>query len=104
MRFWLAIFLAACATLADAQLWPAKPIRIVLQFPPGGSTDAVARILGQAISQTLGQPVIVENKPGADGAIAAEFVARADPDGHTFFLASNTAMMQVPLLRKNPPY
>jgi len=103
-RFWLAILLAASATLAGAQSWPAKPIRIVLQFPPGGSTDAVARILGQAMSPTLGQPVIVENKPGADGAIAAELVARAEPDGHTFFLASNTAMMQVPLLRKNPPY
>jgi tripartite-type tricarboxylate transporter receptor subunit TctC len=104
MRFWLAILLAASATLAGAQSWPAKPIRIVLQFPPGGSTDVVARVLGQSLSQSLGQPVIVENKPGADGAIAAEFVARAEPDGHTFFLASNTAMMQVPLLRKNPPY
>jgi tripartite-type tricarboxylate transporter receptor subunit TctC len=104
MRLWLAVLLAASASLAGAQGWPAKPIRIVLQFPPGGSTDVVARILGQAISQSLGQPVIVENKPGADGAIAAEFVARAEPDGHTFFLASNTAMMQIPLLRKNPPY
>jgi tripartite-type tricarboxylate transporter receptor subunit TctC len=64
----------------------------------------VARILGQAISQSLGQPVIVENKPGADGAIAGDFVARAEPDGYTFFLASNTAMMQVPLLKKNAPY
>ena len=104
MRFWLAILLAASASLAGAQTWPAKPIRIVLQFPPGGSTDLVARILGQAVSQSVGQPVIVENKPGADGAIAGDFVARAEPDGYTFFLASNTAMMQVPLLKKNAPY
>src|SRR5260221_14459747 len=104
IRFWLSILLTASATLAGAQSWPAKPIRVVLQFPPGGSTAAVARIPGQAMSQTLGQPVIIENKPGADGAIAAEYVMRAEPDGHTFFLASNTAMMQVPLLRKNPPY
>jgi len=104
MKFWLALCLALLAPLAQAQSWPAKPIRIVLQFPPGGSTDLVARILGQALSQSLGQPVLVENKPGADGAIAGDFVARAEPDGHTFFLATNTAMMQVPLLKKNPPY
>ena len=104
IRLWLAFFLALSASLAGAQTWPAKPIRIVLQFPPGGSTDLVARILGQALSQSLGQPVLVENKPGADGAIAAESVMRADPDGYTYFLASNTAMMQVPLMRKNPPY
>jgi tripartite-type tricarboxylate transporter receptor subunit TctC len=84
--------------------WPTKPIRIVLQFPPGGSTDAVARILAQVLTQTLGQPVLVENRPGADGAIAGDLVARAEPDGHTYFLASNTPMMQVPLLKKNPPY
>jgi tripartite-type tricarboxylate transporter receptor subunit TctC len=87
-----------------AQNWPSKPIRIVLQFPPGGSTDVVARILAKELTASLGQPVIVENKPGADGAIAGEFVARAEPDGHTFFMATNTPMMQVPLLRKNPPY
>ena len=92
------------ATFASAQTWPTKPIRIVLQFPPGGSTDVVARILGQSMTTSLGQPVVVENKPGADGAIAAEYVVRAEPDGHTYFLASNTPMMQVPLLKKNPPY
>lgn len=96
--------LAVFSTLAGAQNWPSKPIRIVLQFPPGGSTDAVARILAQALTTSLGQPVLVENRPGADGAIAGDFVARSEPDGHTFFLASNTPMMQVPLLKKNPPY
>ena len=100
----LASVLSFAPLFARAQTWPSKPVRIVLQFPPGGSTDVVARILAQAMSGPLGQPVIVENRPGADGAIAAEFVARAEPDGHTFFLASNTPMMQVPLLKKNPPY
>ena len=103
-RFWIAAAACLFCSLAGAQSWPSKPVRIVLQFPPGGSTDLVARILGQALAQSLGQPVLVENKPGADGAIAGDFVARAEPDGHTFFLASNTAMMQVPLLKKNAPY
>jgi len=96
--------LSMFSTLASAQNWPTKPVRIVLQFPPGGSTDVVARILAQSMTTALGQPVVVENKPGADGAIAAEYVMRSDPDGYTFFLASNTPMMQVPLLRKKPPY
>ena len=99
-----ATVLAIDPSMAMAQSWPTKPVRIVLQFPTGGSTDAVARILAQSMTQSLGQPVIIENKPGADGAIAGDFVARAEPDGHTFFLATNTAMMQVPLLKKNPPY
>ena len=95
------ILLAALPAMAQ---YPSKPVRIVLQFPAGGSTDAAARILGLALTQSMGQPVIVENRPGADGAIAAEFVTKAAPDGYTVFLASNTPMMQVPLLRKNPPY
>lgn len=92
------------AALPASAQYPSKPIRVVLQFPAGGATDAAARILGQALTQSMGQPVIVDNRPGADGAIAAEFVAKAPPDGYTVFLASNTPMMQVPLLRKNPPY
>ncbi len=99
-----AMAIAALAAAPVAAQYPSKPIRIVLQFPAGGATDAAARILGQALTQSMGQPVIVENRPGADGAIAAEVVAKAAPDGYTVFLASNTPMMQVPLLRKNPPY
>ena len=103
-RLALASALGLAAPVAAAQAWPAKPVRLVLQFPPGGSTDAVARILAQSMSTSLGQSVLVENRPGADGAIAGDHVARAEPDGYTFFMASNTPMMQVPLLKKNPPY
>lgn len=95
---------AGSVNLASAQAWPTKSVRVVVHFPPGGSTDVVARLLAQAMSASLGQPVVIENKPGADGAIAAEFVMRAAPDGYTFLLASYTPMMQVPLLKKNPPY
>ena len=104
VRLVLALLLTSAMGLATAQTWPSKPVRIVLQFPPGGSTDVVARILAQTLTTSLGQPVLVENKPGADGAIAGDFVARSEPDGHTFFMASNTPMMQVPLLKKNAPY
>ena len=104
LKIALMLLLVCIAPLASAQSWPSKPVRIVIQFPPGGSTDVVARILAQTVSASLGQPVIVENRPGADGAIAADHVIRSEPDGHTFFLASNTPMMQVPLLKKNPPY
>ena len=103
-RFLSLLLLGLAAICASAQTWPTKPVRLVLQFPPGGSTDAVARILAQAMTASMGQPVLVENKPGADGAIAGDFVARAEPDGHTFFMATYTAMMQVPLLKKNAPY
>ena len=96
--------LSVLCSLANAQTWPTKPVRIVLQFPPGGSTDVVARILAQSMTTALGQPVVVENKPGADGAIAAEYVMRSEPDGYTFFLASNTPMIQFPLLIKKPTY
>ena len=104
LHFLITLCVALTAPWAMAQTWPSKPIRIVLQFPPGGSTDAVARILAQSMTASLGQTVLVENRPGADGAIAGDYVARAEPDGYTFFLASNTPMMQVPLLKKNPPY
>ena len=79
-------------------------MRIVIHFPAGGSTDLVARTLAQALTESMGQPFVVENRTGADGAIAAAAVMQAPPDGHTLFIATNTAMLQVPLLQKKPPY
>ena len=93
-----------CAAFSAAAQFPTKPIRLVIHFPAGGSTDLVARVLAQSMSETLGQPVVVENRLGADGAIAAAQVMQSPPDGHTLFIATNTAMMQVPLMQKNPPY
>jgi tripartite-type tricarboxylate transporter receptor subunit TctC len=100
--------LAAIASLAFAlpvlAQYPSKPIRIIVPFPAGSATDTVARILAVPLAQAMGQPVIVEDKPGADGAIAGELVAKSAPDGHTLFMATNSPLAAVPLLRKNPPY
>jgi tripartite-type tricarboxylate transporter receptor subunit TctC len=84
--------------------YPAKPVRIIMPFPAGATADTVTRIVAQQLSQVLGQPVLVDNKPGADGAIAAELAAKSAPDGYTLLSASNTNMLGVPILRKNPPY
>ena len=99
----VALAIAVVSFPALAQ-YPNKPIRLVLQFPAGGIADAVARIVAQPLSQALGQPVIVENRPGADGAIAGETVMKAAPDGYTLLLATNSTLSAVPTLRKNPPY
>src|SRR6185295_182324 len=99
----LILAVALFSTLAAAQ-YPSKPVRIVIHFPAGGSTDLVARVLAQSLTESMGQPFVVENRAGADGAIAASAVMQSPPDGHTLFLATNTAMMQVPLLQKKPPY
>ncbi len=79
---------AALALGAHAQTWPTKPIRIIIPFVAGGSSDIVGRAIGVKFQELLGQPAVVENKPGANGAIAAEFVAKADPDGYTILVGS----------------
>ena len=103
LRLTLGLLFALFSAASLAQ-YPTKPVRLVIHFPVGGSTDLVARTLAQALTESLGQPVVVENKLGADGAIAAAQVIQSAPDGYTLFLATNTPMMQVPLLQKNPPY
>ncbi|MEO8305375.1 MAG: tripartite tricarboxylate transporter substrate binding protein [Betaproteobacteria bacterium] len=75
--------LAMFATLAQAQAWPSKPIKWVVPFAPGGTTDILARTVGEKLAIALGQPVIIENKPGAGGGVGAEFTAKAAPDGYT---------------------
>src|SRR5689334_16189962 len=87
-RLFAAGFAAMLACGAQAQSWPAKPIRIVIPFVAGGSSDIVGRAIGAKYQELLGQPAVVENKPGANGAIAAEFVAKSDPDGYTILVGS----------------
>ena len=78
--------------LLAAATWPSKPIRLVVPYPPGGSSDIIARSIGQLISQELKQTVVIENKPGANGNLGAEFVARAQPDGYTWLLCDLGAL------------
>ena len=84
--------------------YPSKPVRIIVPFPPGGSGDTVARIVGQPLSQRLGQPVIIENRPGAEGMIGGQAAVRSAPDGYTLFIGAGGTIAAVPALRKNPPY
>ena len=100
----LLVLLVACAPLAAQAQYPNKPVRIVLQFPAGGLADTVIRVLANPLSQSLGQPVVIDNKPGADGGIAGETVKNAAPDGYTLFFATNSALSATPVLRKKPPY
>ncbi|MSQ72462.1 MAG: tripartite tricarboxylate transporter substrate binding protein [Betaproteobacteria bacterium] len=102
-RVLLAFALASAAGSAGAQ-YPVKPIRLVVPLLAGGPLDNTARIVGQSLSQSLGQPVVIENRPGADGAIAAQAVLAAPADGYTLFFANNTSVVGAPLLNKNLAY
>ena len=99
----LGAFLLLAAGPAAAQ-YPAKPVRILIPYLAGGPVDTTARTIQQALSRALGQPIIIENKPGADGAIAAQAVASAAPDGYTLFFGGSSTMVSVPVLRKQPPF
>ena len=100
----LAAALGMASALAYAQAWPAKPIRFVISFGPGSASDALARIAGQDLSQSLGQPVVVVPRPGADGALSGLDVKRSPADGYTFLFGSNSALAVVVNMRREPPY
>jgi tripartite-type tricarboxylate transporter receptor subunit TctC len=95
--------IAAVASPAAAQSWPTKPVKIVVPFGPGGPADVYARILGQALSEVLGQQFVIDNRPGAGAVIGTEIAAKAPPDGYTLLMMSNTHTTNETLL-DNKPY
>lgn len=105
----VAIIAAAVLSIATgqtlrAQDFPTRPVRMVIAFPPGGPTDFVGRVIAEKMKDILGQPVVIENKAGANGAIGADFVAKADADGHTIFLTTVGAVCITPNMRTDLPY
>jgi tripartite-type tricarboxylate transporter receptor subunit TctC len=100
----LAALVVALSSASALAQYPTKPVRLIVPFGAGSSTDIVARILGQPLGQALGQPIVVENRPGADGQIAAEAVAKAAPDGYTLLLSTNSPHSAAPHLKKKLPY
>jgi tripartite-type tricarboxylate transporter receptor subunit TctC len=104
MKRWFLLAVAALFAGAAAAQYPNKPVRVVVPFPAGSATDTITRILGASVSAAVGQPIVVDNKAGADGAIAAAEVAKAPPDGYTLLMATNSPMSVVPPMKKSPPY
>jgi len=97
-----AALLAVCGALA--QPFPSRPVKIVVPTTPGGATDALSRSLGARLSEIWGQPVVVENKPGATQIIGGEYVAKAPPDGYTLIVSDAATFIMNPILHKNLPY
>ena len=95
---------ALFASAVHAQTYPSRPVKLVVPFPPGSATDQIARVVGQQLQEGLGQPFVVENKPGAQGAIASAEVARAAPDGYTLMVGTNTPLAANPSLFKKLSY
>lgn len=96
------LLVSLLATQAGAQGFPGKPIRLVVPNAPGGAADLTARAVGQKIGETLGQPVVIDNKPGAGGVVAGETVAKAAPDGHTLLLISSGTAVSAALFKSLP--
>jgi tripartite-type tricarboxylate transporter receptor subunit TctC len=99
----LGILLLVTANLAFAQTWPAKPVKFIVPYPPGGTVDPLARLVGAKLQESLGQPFVIENRPGAGGLVGTGFAAKAAPDGYTFlFVFDNHAVN--PALVQNVPF
>lgn len=96
--------LALAASMAIAQTYPAKPVRILIPFPPGGPSDYAGRVVGIKLAEYLGQPVLIDNRPGAGGLLATELGARAAPDGYTLLIANTGTFAVLPHLQSKMPY
>jgi tripartite-type tricarboxylate transporter receptor subunit TctC len=90
---------AGCGVAAAAEPWPSKPIRLIVPFPPGGGSDNIARLIGKGLTESLGQPVVIDNRPGAAATLGAQFVAKAAPDGYTLLLGNAAVITLTPQLR-----
>ena len=95
---------AQSASTGSGQAWPTKPIRVVITFAPGGSSDIVARLLSGPLQEKLGQTIIVDNRPGGGGTIGADIVAKAVPDGYTLLLSNSAPISLSPFMLSSPPY
>ena len=100
----LAVVLSGTVLFAHAQVYPAKSVRVLVGFAPGGSTDVTARILAQELSKAWNQQVVVDNRPGASGMIAADLAAKAAPDGYTLLVSPQTSIVVAPLLFQKMAY
>jgi tripartite-type tricarboxylate transporter receptor subunit TctC len=100
----VALLAAALTSVALAQAWPTKPVRFIVPYPPGGTSDILARTISEKLAAALGQPVLVENMPGANGNLGADYVAKAAPDGYTFLLADIGAIAISPSVYASLPF
>src|SRR3979409_85111 len=108
MKKLLLILTIACTQVVNAPLraenYPSKPITLVAVFGPGSASDTICRVIAQPLSAALKESVIVENRPGANGALAAQYVARSAPDGYTLLMGTNSPLSAVPFMMKSVPY
>jgi tripartite-type tricarboxylate transporter receptor subunit TctC len=107
MKLIFTLLLATLSTFSSAafaQDYPNRPIKLIVPFPPAGGTDNVARLFVQEVSQRLGQTVVIENRAGAAGVIGADLAAKAEPDGYTLLMTTNSTHVIGPLLNPKTPY
>src|SRR3954466_15031642 len=104
MRVWLFVVFTLCAVSAEGQIYPAKPIKLLVPFAPGGSSSIVARFFAQEMEKGLGQPIVIENKPGGGGNVAMQEAARADADGYTLIIGHIGSLAVNPYMYEKLPY
>ncbi len=104
LGYGLLVAAGLAVSVAHAQPYPNRPLRIIVPYPPGASVDFTARLMGQRLSEALGQPIVIDNRAGAGGLIAAELAARAVPDGYTLFFGTPASLCVAPAIRVKAPY